>query len=170
MIETELFGHEKGAFTDAHNRRIGHFELAHEGTLFLDEISELSLMTQAKILRALQEREFIRVGGMKTISVDVRLISATNKNLEEMMARGAFRSDLYYRINVVPLTIPPLRKTEGGHFSAGPALLGQTCGKGEEKNYPGGPGYPGVLRMARKRARAGKHHRARCGSFDAPIR
>jgi len=110
LIESELFGHEKGAFTDAQARRIGHFELAHQGTLFLDEISELSLPTQAKILRALQEREFVRVGGVKTISVDVRLISATNKNLEELMAKGAFRSDLYYRINVVPLTIPPLRQ------------------------------------------------------------
>jgi two-component system, NtrC family, response regulator AtoC len=109
LIESELFGHEKGAFTDAQNRRIGHFELAHQGTLFLDEISELSLPTQAKILRALQEREFIRVGGSKMVSVDVRLISATNKNLEEMMAKGYFRSDLFYRINVVPLTIPPLR-------------------------------------------------------------
>ena len=110
LIESELFGHEKGAFTDAQNRRIGHFELAHQGTLFLDEISELSLPTQAKILRSLQEREFVRVGGTKTIQVDVRLISATNKNLEEMMSRGSFRSDLYYRINVVPLTIPPLRR------------------------------------------------------------
>jgi DNA-binding NtrC family response regulator len=110
LIESELFGHEKGAFTDAQSRRIGHFELAHQGSLFLDEISELSLPTQAKILRSLQEREFTRVGGAKTISVDVRLISATNKNLEELMARGSFRSDLYYRINVVPLTIPPLRK------------------------------------------------------------
>jgi len=110
LIESELFGHEKGAFTDAQNRRIGHFELAHQGTLFLDEVSELSLPTQAKILRSLQEREFVRVGGSKTIQVDVRLISATNKNLEEMMGRGSFRSDLYYRINVVPLTIPPLRQ------------------------------------------------------------
>jgi DNA-binding NtrC family response regulator len=110
LIESELFGHEKGAFTDAQSRRIGHFELAHQGTLFLDEISELSLPTQAKILRSLQEREFVRVGGTKTIQVDVRLISATNKNLEEMMSRGTFRSDLYYRINVVPLTIPPLRQ------------------------------------------------------------
>ena len=109
LIESELFGHERGAFTDAQSRRIGHFEMAHQGTLFLDEISELSLPTQAKILRSLQEREFVRVGGGTTIKVDVRLVSATNKNLEEMMARGAFRSDLYYRINVVPLTIPPLR-------------------------------------------------------------
>ena len=136
LIETELFGHEKGAFTDAHNRRIGHFELAHEGTLFLDEISELSLMTQAKILRALQEREFIRVGGMKTITVDVRLISATNKNLEEMMARGAFRSDLYYRINVVPLTIPPLRKRKEDIFLLVQHFLDKHAGKGKKKIAP----------------------------------
>jgi two-component system response regulator AtoC len=110
LIESELFGHEKGSFTDAQARRIGHFELAHQGTLFLDEISELSLPTQAKILRAIQEREFIRVGGTKTVSVDVRLISATNKNLEEQMAKGLFRSDLYYRINVVPIHLPPLRR------------------------------------------------------------
>src|SRR4030042_318583 len=116
LIESELFGHEKGAFTDAQTRRIGHFELAHQGTLFLDEISELSLPTQAKILRALQERDFIRVGGTKMVSVDVRLISATNKNLEELMARDTFRSDLYYRINVVPLTIPPLRKRKEDIF------------------------------------------------------
>ena len=133
LIETELFGHEKGAFTDAHNRRMGHFELAHEGTLFLDEISELSLMTQAKILRALQEREFVRVGGMKTISVDVRLISATNKNLEEMMARGAFRSDLYYRINVVPLTIPPLRKRKEDIYLLVQHFLDKHAGKGKKR-------------------------------------
>ncbi len=110
LIESELLGHERGAFTDAQSRRIGRFELAHQGTLFLDEVSELSLPTQAKILRVLQEREFIRVGGMKTVKVDVRLISATNKDLEEMMTKGTFRPDLYYRINVVPLTIPPLRR------------------------------------------------------------
>ncbi len=133
LIETELFGHEKGAFTDAQNRRVGHFELAHQGTLFLDEISELSLLTQAKILRALQEREFVRVGGMKTISIDVRLISATNKNLEEMMARSSFRSDLYYRINVVPLTIPPLRNRKedilllAQHFLDKHAGAGRKC-------------------------------------------
>jgi two-component system, NtrC family, response regulator AtoC len=136
LIETELFGHEKGAFTDAHTRRIGHFELAHEGTLFLDEISELSLMTQAKILRALQEREFVRVGGMKTISVDVRLISATNKNLEEMMARGAFRSDLYYRINVVPLTIPPLRKRKEDILLLVQHFLDKHAGKAKKKITP----------------------------------
>ncbi len=133
LIESELFGHEKGAFTDAQTRRIGHFELAHQGTLFLDEISELSLPTQAKILRALQEREFIRVGGTKTISVDVRLISATNKNLEELMSRASFRSDLYYRINVVPLTIPPLRQRKEDIVLLVQHFLDKHAGPGRKK-------------------------------------
>ncbi len=136
LIESELFGHEKGAFTDAQTRRIGHFELAHQGTLFLDEVSELSLPTQAKILRALQEREFVRVGGGKTISVDVRLISATNKNLEEMMARGSFRSDLFYRINVVPLTIPPLRKRKEDIHLLVKHFLDKHAGGGKKKISP----------------------------------
>jgi transcriptional regulator with GAF, ATPase, and Fis domain len=136
LIESELFGHEKGAFTDAQARRIGHFELAHQGTLFLDEVSELSLPTQAKILRALQERDFVRVGGGKTISVDVRLISATNKNLEEMMARGSFRSDLFYRINVVPLTIPPLRKRKEGIHLLVRHFLDKHAGEGKKKISP----------------------------------
>jgi len=136
LIESELFGHEKGAFTDAQSRRIGHFELAHQGTLFLDEISELSLLTQAKILRALQEREFVRVGGTKTISVDVRLISATNKNLEEYMARGAFRSDLYYRINVVPLTISPLRNRKDDIPLLAQHFLDKHAGPGKKKISP----------------------------------
>ncbi|MFH1758042.1 MAG: sigma-54 dependent transcriptional regulator [Pseudomonadota bacterium] len=136
LIESELFGHEKGAFTDAQTRRIGHFELADQGTLFLDEISELSLPTQAKILRALQERDFVRVGGGKTISVDVRLISATNKNLEELMARGAFRSDLFYRINVVPLTIPPLRKRKEDILLLAKHFLDKHAGVGKKKISP----------------------------------
>jgi DNA-binding NtrC family response regulator len=136
LIESELFGHEKGAFTDAQNRRIGHFELAHQGTLFLDEISELSLRTQAKILRSLQEREFIRVGGTKMVSVDVRLISATNKNLEEMMSRGSFRSDLYYRINVVPMTIPPLRQRKEDIPLLVQHFLEKHTGPGQKKISP----------------------------------
>ncbi|MCJ7493966.1 MAG: sigma-54 dependent transcriptional regulator [Deltaproteobacteria bacterium] len=136
LIESELFGHEKGAFTDAQTRRIGHFELADQGTLFLDEVSELILPTQAKILRALQERDFVRVGGGKTISVDVRLISATNKNLEEMMARGAFRSDLFYRINVVPLTIPPLRKRKEDILLLAKHFLDKHAGVGKKKISP----------------------------------
>jgi two-component system response regulator AtoC len=110
LIESELFGHEKGAFTNAIERKLGRFEVAHEGTLFLDEIGELSLATQAKILRFLEEKEFNRVGGSKTIKVDVRLITATNKDLAQLLKKGSFREDLYYRINVVPITVPPLRE------------------------------------------------------------
>jgi DNA-binding NtrC family response regulator len=110
LIESELFGHEKGAFTNAIERKLGRFEVAHLGTLFLDEIGELSLATQAKILRFLEEREFNRVGGSKTIKVDVRLITATNKDLNQLIKKGVFREDLYYRINVVPIIIPPLRE------------------------------------------------------------
>ena len=110
LIESELFGHEKGAFTNAIEKKLGRFEVAHQGTLFLDEIGELSLTTQAKILRFLEEKEFNRVGGSKTIKVDVRLITATNKDLNQLIKKGGFREDLYYRINVVPIVIPPLRE------------------------------------------------------------
>lgn len=110
LIESELFGHEKGAFTNAYERKLGRFEIAHRGTLFLDEIGELSLSTQAKILRFLEEKEFNRVGGSKTIKVDVRLITATNRDLNQLLRKGEFREDLYYRINVVPILIPPLRE------------------------------------------------------------
>jgi transcriptional regulator with GAF, ATPase, and Fis domain len=108
-MESELFGHEKGAFTNAIEKKLGRCEVAHPGTLFLDEIGELSLATQAKILRFLEEKEFNRVGSSKTIKVDVRLITATNKDLTQQIKKGEFREDLYYRINVVPIVIPPLR-------------------------------------------------------------
>jgi DNA-binding NtrC family response regulator len=110
LIESELFGHEKGAFTNAIEKKLGRCEVAQQGTLFLDEIGELSLATQAKILRFLEEKEFNRVGGSKTIKVDVRLITATNKDLNQLIKKGAFREDLYYRINVVPIIVPPLRE------------------------------------------------------------
>lgn len=109
LLESELFGHEKGAFTGADKQKRGRFEIADGGTLFLDEIGDLPLSTQVKLLRVLQEEQFERVGGTQTISVDVRVITATNKNLEEMIKEGKFREDLYYRINVVSVTIPPLR-------------------------------------------------------------
>lgn len=110
LLESELFGHEKGAFTGATQERKGRFEMAHGGTLFLDEIGDISPAFQTKLLRVLQEREFERVGGNKPIHVDVRLISATNRNLEEAVAKGEFRADLYYRINVVSIFLSPLRE------------------------------------------------------------
>lgn len=110
LLESELFGHEKGAFTGANERRKGRFELADKGTLFLDEIGELSLEAQSKLLRVLQEREFERVGGSKTIKVDIRIIVATNKDLFSMVDKGLFRMDLYYRLNVFPINIPALRQ------------------------------------------------------------
>ncbi len=110
LLESELFGHEKGAFTGAFVARQGRFELAAGGTLFLDEIGDMPISMQAKLLRVLQERTFERVGGSKPIKSDVRIIAATHKNLEECLAQGTFREDLYYRLNVFPIEIPPLRE------------------------------------------------------------
>ena len=110
LIESELFGHEKGAFTGAIERKIGKFELANGGTLFLDEIGDMSLLTQAKLLRVIETQKFQRVGGTRDITVNVRIISATNKDLLEEIKKGNFREDLYYRLNVVPIYIPPLRE------------------------------------------------------------
>lgn len=110
LIESELFGHEKGAFTGATQLRRGKFDLAHGGTLFLDEIGDMSLKTQAKILRILQEQKFERVGGAQTISVDVRIVAATNKDLKVEIQNGSFREDLFYRLNVIPFVVPPLRE------------------------------------------------------------
>ena len=110
LLESELFGHEQGAFTGAHRRKTGKIELAHGGTIFFDEIGDVSQELQAKLLRFLQEREFERVGGVTPISVDVRIIAATNRNLERSVKEGLFRADLYYRLNVVAINLPPLRE------------------------------------------------------------
>jgi PAS domain S-box-containing protein len=113
LVESELFGHEKGAFSGAISRRVGRFELAHGGTIFLDEIGEVPMDVQVKLLRVLQEREFERVGGSEPIKVDVRVIAATNRNLLNAIREGAFREDLYYRLNVFPIALPPLRNRQG---------------------------------------------------------
>jgi transcriptional regulator with GAF, ATPase, and Fis domain len=124
LIESELFGHEKGAFTSATSARAGRFELADGGTLFLDEIVELSPNVQVKLLRVLQERSFERVGGTKTLSVDIRLIAASNRDLETEVENSKFRRDLFYRLNVIPLALPPLRERRedisglAAHFTA----------------------------------------------------
>jgi two-component system nitrogen regulation response regulator NtrX len=113
LIETELFGHEKGSFTGAVASHKGRFELAHRGTLFLDEIGDMSLTAQSKVLRVIQEQTLERVGGEKTIDTDVRILAATNKDLEQECAQGRFRQDLYFRLNVIPIYMPPLRDRPG---------------------------------------------------------
>jgi two-component system response regulator AtoC len=129
LLESELFGHEKGAFTGATERKLGFFELAHEGTLFLDEIGDVSLGIQAKLLRVLQNKEIIGVGGREKINVDARVLTATNRNLENMIEEGSFRSDLYYRINIFPLTLPPLRERKEDI----PELIEHFLGRLDEK-------------------------------------
>ena len=133
LIESELFGHEKGSFTGANQKRIGKFESANKGTLFLDEIGDMSLQAQAKVLRAIESGNIERVGGNKKIKVDVRIVSATNKNLEHEIEEGNFREDLFHRLNVIPINIPPLRERKGDivelvdHFST------MIC---EKNNFP----------------------------------
>ncbi|MCB2187110.1 MAG: sigma-54 dependent transcriptional regulator [Deltaproteobacteria bacterium] len=127
LIESELFGHEKGAFTGATGSKRGKFDLAHKGTILLDEIGDMSLKTQAKILRILQERRFERVGGTRTIAVDVRVLAATNKDLTAEIAAGRFREDLYYRLNVIPIEVPPLRERTEDIPLLAEQFLGEQC-------------------------------------------
>ncbi len=133
LLESELFGHEKGAFTGALKERKGRFELAHQGTVFLDEIGEMSQKLQVKLLRFLQERKFERIGGGRTIQVDVRIITATNKDLEKAVESGEFREDLFYRINVIPIQVPPLRERDGDIPLLVQHFLKQHC---KEKEIP----------------------------------
>lgn len=135
LIESELFGHERGAFTGAVQTRKGRFEMAREGSLFLDEIGELSLLTQAKLLRILQERTFERLGGMETLKADVRIIAATNRDLAKMVEEGGFRRDLYYRLNVFPVYLPPLREREEDILPIAAAFL-QRFASGAGKKTP----------------------------------
>ena len=129
LIESELFGFEKGAFTDAIEAKAGQFELANDGTLFLDEIGEMPYKVQAKLLRALQEKEVRRLGSSKPIKIDVRIISATNANLDEKIKNGEFREDLYYRLNTIPLHIPPLRERKDEILDIAQAMIIQNCQK-----------------------------------------
>ena len=163
LVESELFGHEKGSFTGATGLRKGRFEIADGSTLFLDEIGELPLELQAKLLRVIQDGEFERVGGTATLKVDVRLVAATNRRLDEEVKAGRFRQDLWYRLNVFPITVPPLRQRPRGRSPARPALRRQALpapgpadarGLGRHPRRPGGPG------VARQRPRARERHRA----------
>jgi DNA-binding NtrC family response regulator len=133
LLESELFGHEKGSFTGALKERKGRFELGHQGTVFLDEVGEMTPKLQVKLLRFLQERKFERVGGSRTIQVDVRILAATNKDLEKAVEDGEFREDLFYRINVIPIRVPPLREREGDIPLLAQSFLKRHC---QEKEIP----------------------------------
>ena len=127
LIESELFGFEKGAFTDANATKIGLFELANDGTLFLDEIGEMPFEIQAKLLRALQEREISRLGGTKPIKINVRIVCATNANIEKKIENNEFRNDLYYRLNTIPIKIPPLKQRKEEILGIAEQVLKDTC-------------------------------------------
>ena len=163
LIESELFGYEKGAFTGALTSKKGRFELADGGTLFLDEIGELNLSTQIKLLRVLQEREFERLGGTETIRANIRLIAATNKDLEKAIAAGEFREDLYYRLNVFAIYVPPLRERKPDITLPGRLLRREVLARARQERQAhrhAGHRHAGELSLARQRPRARQRHRA----------
>ncbi len=171
LLESNLFGHVKGAFTGAVYPKKGLFELADKGTIFFDEIGNIPLETQAKLLRVIQEREFMRLGGMETIKVDVRIIAATNVDLRKMMEEGKFREDLFYRLNVITVQLPPLRERKDDI----PLLVQHFLEKyGEENRKPrpradaGGARRADGVRLAGQRARARERHRAGRRAVDGP--
>ena len=163
-----MFGHEKGAFTGAERVRIGKFEQAHRGTLFLDEIGDAAPATQAKILRVLQDGKFERVGGNETIRVDVRIIAATSRNLDQAMQQKEFRPDLYFRLNTFTLMLPPLRERADDV----PLLAEYSCSDSGvssalmSRTFAGNPRAAQAASLARKRARAGECRQVRSRSFD----
>ncbi len=157
LLESELFGHEKGAFTDAHESRPGKFELASGGTLFLDEIGDLSLAGQAKLLRVLEEKVVVRVGGSRPIHTDARVIAATNQDLADMVRQKRFRQDLYFRLNVVTLELPPLRERGDDVMLLAEHFLDDFCRQGPSQAnevFGGGPHAAGRARLAGQRPRA----------------
>ena len=164
LLESELFGHEKGAFTSADKQRIGRFEQADGGTLFLDEVGDMSPSTQAKILRVLQEHEFERLGGTRTLRVDVRIIAATNRNLTQMVQEGRFREDLFYRLNVVSVDMPPLRERKDDIAALAEFFVQRFAGELKKKVdgiAPRRAQGADAPQLARQHPRARERHRAR---------
>ena len=169
LIESELFGHEKGSFTGATEKQIGKFEQADSGTIFLDEVGDMSLKTQAKVLRVLQEGEVERLGSARTIKVDVRVIAATNKRLEEEVEKGQFREDLYFRLNVIPIHVPPLRdrpRATSACWSSTSSKLQPREQLASEALHRRRDGRARAATLARQHPRVAQHHRA-AGHHDA---